>query len=138
MVLATEQQTLRAEHVVDNRLYVDPHAFELERERIFERCWSFYCHESEVAQPGQYLTREVAGNPIVVVRNTTGALRAFYNTCRHRGALVADQPQGRCATLRCRYHWWNYSLDGELLNVPGPEAYEPSGWRREDFGLVPV
>jgi phenylpropionate dioxygenase-like ring-hydroxylating dioxygenase large terminal subunit len=125
-------------HLVDNRLYTDPRAFELERERIFERVWNFYCHESEIARPGQYLAKEIAGAPLFVVRNAQGGLRAFYNTCRHRGSMVVDQPCGRAASLRCRYHWWTYSLDGDLLSVPGPEAYEPSGWRREDYGLVPV
>lgn len=125
-------------HLVDNRLYTDPHAFDLEHERIFERVWNFYCHESELAQPGQYLAKTVAGAPLLVVRNARGALRAYYNTCRHRGSLVADQPCGRTASFRCRYHWWSYSLDGALLSVPGPEAYEPSGWCKDDYGLVAV
>jgi methanesulfonate monooxygenase subunit alpha len=125
-------------HHVDNRLYTDPRAFDLERERIFERVWTFYCHESEVALPGQFLARDVAGSPILLVRNARGELRAFYNTCRHRGSLVADQPCGRAASFRCRYHWWTYSLDGDLLSVPGPEAYDPSDWRKEEYGLVPV
>ncbi len=138
MVLAPgRQQGIDVLHLVDNRLYTDPRAFELERERIFERVWNFYCHESEVARPGEYLTRDVAGNPLVVVRNARGELRAYYNTCRHRGALVLDQERGRCATIRCRYHWWTYSLDGDLLSVPGPEAYGPE-WCKDDFGLVPV
>ncbi|HEY7062862.1 MAG TPA: aromatic ring-hydroxylating dioxygenase subunit alpha [Chloroflexota bacterium] len=138
-MLAAERRVRTDEtHFVDNRLYTDPRAFDLERERIFERVWVFYCHESEVALPGQYLARDVAGSPVVVVRNAHGELRAFYNTCRHRGAMVADQQCGRAATLRCRYHWWTYSLDGDLLSVPGPEAYEPSAWRKEDYGLVPV
>jgi methanesulfonate monooxygenase large subunit len=138
-MLATERPVRpQATHHVDNRLYTDPRAFELERERIFERVWTFYCHESEIALPGQYLAKDVAGSPVVVLRNAHGELRAFYNTCRHRGSIVADQPCGRAASFRCRYHWWTYSLDGDLLSVPGPEAYEPSGWRKEDYGLVPV
>jgi phenylpropionate dioxygenase-like ring-hydroxylating dioxygenase large terminal subunit len=138
MLAAERRVGTDATHFVDNRLYTDPRAFELERARIFERVWTFYCHESEVALPGQYLAKDVASSPVMVVRNARGELRAFYNTCRHRGAMVADQPCGRAATLRCRYHWWTYSLDGDLLSVPGPEAYEPSAWRKEDYGLVPV
>jgi len=127
-VAANAQPGVDRRHLVDNRLYTDPRAFALERERIFERVWTFYCHESELAQPGQYLAREIAGAPLLVVRNVRGALRGFYNTCRHRGSLVADQPCGRTASFRCRYHWWTYSLDGALLGVPGPAAYAPSGW----------
>src|SRR5215510_10549879 len=104
-VAAHAQPGVDRRHLVDNRLYTEPRAFERERERIFERLWSFYCHESELAQPGQYLAREVAGAPLLVVRNAQGALHAFYNTCRHRGSLVADQPCGRTASFRCRYHW---------------------------------
>src|SRR5437588_2384677 len=103
MVLEAEQkQEISARHLVDNRLYTDPRAFELERERIFERVWSFYCHESEIPQPGQYLAKAIAGTPLFVVRNAQRELRAFYNTCRHRGAMVADPPCGRTATFRCR------------------------------------
>jgi phenylpropionate dioxygenase-like ring-hydroxylating dioxygenase large terminal subunit len=139
MALTTDvQQRVDRLFLVDNTLYTDPRAFELERERIFERVWNFYCHESEIPQPGQYLAKEIAGSTLFVVRNAQRELRAFYNTCRHRGSMVADQPRGRTATFRCRYHWWTYSLDGELLSVPGPEAYEPSGWWKADYGLVPV
>lgn len=124
-------------HLVDNRLYTDPRAFALEQERIFGRVWHFVCHTSEIALPGQFVTREVADNPLVVTRDASGELHAFYNTCRHRGALVVAEECGRAATLRCPYHWWTYALDGDLLSVPGPEAYG-SGWRKEDWGLAPV
>jgi methanesulfonate monooxygenase large subunit len=137
VLTADAKPAINALHLVDNRLYTEPRVFELERERIFERAWIFCCHESEVALPGQFLTRDVAGSPILVVRDAAGAVRGFWNTCRHRGALVAAEPRGRCATFRCRYHWWTYSLDGALLSVPGPEAYGPE-WCKEDFGLVPV
>ncbi len=122
--------------IVANRVYYDPAIYAAEVEKIFGRCWQLVCHESEVAQPGRYLTTRVADSPVVIVRGKDGKLRAFYNTCRHRGSRVVLDECGEAASLRCPYHFWVYSLEGELIGVPGEEAYAGSGFRKEDFPLV--
>ena len=122
--------------VVDNRVYYDPAVYEAEVERIFGRVWQLVCHESEVAEPGQFLSARIAGSPIVLVRGNDRRLRAFYNTCRHRGARVVMESCGQAASLRCPYHFWVYSVEGELIGVPGEEAYDGSGFRKADFPLV--
>src|SRR5207302_6692213 len=78
----------------------------LERERIFDRCWLYVGHESELAQPGDYRRRTVAGRPLFLVRGRDRRVRAFYNTCRHRGALVCRQDRGTAQQFQCFYHAW--------------------------------
>ncbi len=113
-------------------------AFEHERERIWWRVWIFVCHESELPSPGHYLTTEVAGDPLIVVRTLAGSLAAYHNVCRHRGCLVVAEPAGTCARFQCPYHHWTYSLDGALVGVPGEHAYAGTGFTRERFGLLPA
>lgn len=122
--------------VVANRVYYDPAIYEAEVERIFGRVWQLVCHESEVAEPGRFLATRVADSPIVVVRGEDRKLRAFYNTCRHRGARVVMEDCGAATSLRCPYHFWVYNLEGELIGIPGEEAYRGSGFRKGDFPLV--
>ena len=126
--------------IVHNDAYT-AEAFELEKEHIFRKLWSFVCHESEIREPGQFITKVVADEPILVTRDEDGRLQAFYNVCRHRGSIVAPEEKGQCKTFRCPYHWWTYSLKGELLGVPGIEAYEDhndGAFSREDYPLVPI
>jgi len=122
---------------VHNSVY-SPTAFEWERERIFRRAWIFVCHVSELPAVGSFVTRQVAGDPIIVVRTSADQIRAFHNVCRHRGSLVVNQSTGTARGFQCPYHHWTYSLEGALLAIPGEDAYEGSGFTREQAGLVPV
>ncbi len=124
-------------HIVHNSVY-SPHAFALEQERLLRRVWTFVCHASELPDNGHFITREVAGDPIVVVRTGADTFRAFHNVCRHRGSLIVTEPAGACKGFQCGYHHWTYSLEGALIAVPGEQAYDGTGFRKEDFGLVPV
>jgi p-cumate 2,3-dioxygenase subunit alpha len=126
------------ERIVDNRVYHDPEVFELERERIFERIWLPIGHESELREPGDFLSTRVVGSEILVTRADDGQLHAFYNVCRHRGALVVMEERGHAACLRCPYHFWAYRLDGSLMSIPGEEAYDGTGFDKDRVGLVPV
>jgi phenylpropionate dioxygenase-like ring-hydroxylating dioxygenase large terminal subunit len=127
---------LARDRVVDNRVYVDDRVYARELQRIFEKVWIFVAHESEVAETGDYVTATVAENPIIVCRDRGGQLRAYYNTCRHRGSLVVLDDAGHCNTFRCPYHFWTYGLDGALCGVPGEESYDGTGFDRDKFGLV--
>lgn len=127
---------LDRDQVVHNSVYLDPKIFEAEQERLFGRAWNLVGHECELPNPGDYFTRDLAGSPMIITRDHDGDLRALYNTCRHRGSLVASQERGHCKTLLCPYHNWNYALDGRLLGVPGIESFEGTGFTKEDYGLV--
>lgn len=122
---------------VHNSVY-SAKAFGLETDRLLRRVWTFVCHVSDLPGVGDFLTRQVAGDPVIVVRTGPEAIRAFHNVCRHRGSLVVPQQSGTRQLFQCGYHHWTYSLEGELVTVPGEAAYEGSGFSKADFGLVPV
>jgi phenylpropionate dioxygenase-like ring-hydroxylating dioxygenase large terminal subunit len=101
--------------------YTDPDVLARERERLFARSWQYAGHTAGLAEAGSYLTLRVGDVPLVVVRDGEGALAAFVNVCRHRGAEVVAGA-GRSTTLQCHYHAWTYGLDGVLRAAPRSEA----------------
>lgn len=111
-------------------VYRDRRFYQLELERVLLPAWQIVCHESDLAQPGDYQCLDVFGRPIVVVRGDDGALHALYNVCRHRAARLLDGDEltgrGHCPRGRivCPYHGWTYGLDGRLLGVPRAAAYD--------------
>ena len=116
---------------VNRRVFTDPDILALERRRVFEQCWIYAGHESEIPQPGDFRSRTVAGRPVILVRGGDGQVRVILNTCTHRGALVCLQPLGNTKSFQCPYHAWTFSNQGELIGVPGEEAYSPAFDRRE-------
>ena len=99
--------------------------FQQEREKIFDRCWIYLGHESEVENPGDYRRRTIAGRPLFFARGKDRQVRVFLNTCPHRGALICRRDEGNAEVLQCFYHAWSFNTDGELIGVPGEEAYGP-------------
>jgi Rieske 2Fe-2S family protein len=121
---------------LDARFYRDPALAELEQERIFERTWQFAAHVSELAEPGRYLTTSAGSQPVLLLRDQDGAIRAFRNVCRHRGSRLLSG-SGDCGkAIRCRYHGWTYRLDGALIGVP--ESRSIAGLDKSALGLFPV
>ncbi len=90
---------------------------------IFNKCWIYVGHSSELKKPGDFHTRRVAGRPLIFARDAKGEVRCFFNTCRHRGALVCTERNGNRRRFNCVYHGWIYNNTGELARVPGDEAY---------------
>src|SRR5215470_14925145 len=117
------------------RLYFDPETFVEEREKIFAGTWQVVGHVLQVAKPGDYFTTEVAGEPLLFVRDSAGEVRGFYNVCRHRAGPPAEGCGSR-KVFRCAYHGWTYNLEGQLLNAPEFEGAD--SFRPEDFRLAPV
>jgi choline monooxygenase len=121
---------------LDARFYRDPGIAALEQERIFERSWQFAAHISELEEPGTYLTTSAGTQPVLVLRDQEGELRAFRNVCRHRGSRLLSG-SGECGkAIRCRYHGWTYRLDGDLIGVP--EARSIAGLDKSALGLFPA
>lgn len=116
--------------------YFDEGIAQLEREKVFGSTWQFVGRTDQVAKPGGFLTTEIAGELILVVRGSDSQLRAFFNVCRHHAAAVAIQPQGHAGQFRCPYHGWTYGLEGQLKGVP--EFDGVSNFDRAANGLVPV
>ncbi|MCC5871414.1 MAG: aromatic ring-hydroxylating dioxygenase subunit alpha [Gammaproteobacteria bacterium] len=111
--------------------------FDLEIDHVFRKSWVMAGHVEEVAEPGSYKRFDkLLGTPIIIVRDHEGVIRAFYNTCRHRGAPVVKDDSGRCNVLRCQYHSWAYDLSGRLVNVP--DEHDFVDLDKSARGLLPV
>ena len=115
--------------------YSDPAVLRLERERIFRRSWQYAGRTEQAGEPGGFFTCDLAGIPIVVVRDQEGGLRAFLNVCRHRGSLVCEG-EGKRSSLQCPYHAWTYGLDGSLRAAPRSDRIP--GFDKDALSLVPV
>ncbi len=100
--------------------YYAPEVFELDRERIFFREWMFVARADEAPEPGDFVTVDVAGESLIVVRGSDGELRAFHNVCRHRGSRICDaETHGHAkGAIKCPYHAWSYAYDGRLIGTP--------------------
>jgi p-cumate 2,3-dioxygenase subunit alpha len=103
----------------------------LEKQRVFEQCWIYAGHESEIPSPGDFRARHVAGRPVILTRGSDGEVRVLLNTCTHRGALVCRQPSGNTKSFQCPYHAWTFNNHGELIGIPGEDAYSAAFDRRE-------
>jgi phenylpropionate dioxygenase-like ring-hydroxylating dioxygenase large terminal subunit len=97
--------------------YVDREFLELERRNLWKRSWLYACHMDELPQPGSFVLWKKTGSPVVIVRGKDDTIRAFYNTCRHRGGPLVKQPHGKVDGFVCGYHGWSYALDGRLINL---------------------
>lgn len=111
-----------------------PAVYELEYRRIFEKCWLYLGHESEIPRPGDFLTRVLAGRPLILCRDQEGNLQVLINSCMHRGAEVCRDARGNTKTFRCFYHAWTYDTSGALVAVPDAEGY-PRSFRQDELGL---
>ena len=116
--------------------YTDPNILELERQTVFSRPWQFAGRAEQVHAPGQFITYEVAGEPIVIVRGNDSVLRGFFNVCRHHAAAVVTKCEGKAEHLRCPYHGWTYDLGGNLIHTP--EFAGVANFDRSINSLVPV
>lgn len=99
------------------QVYHDPRLLELERETLFHGAWICVGRADQFAEPGCYEAFDIGGEPVLVVADAAGAVRAFANVCRHRGALLV-QGAGRSQRLVCPYHAWTYAMDGRLVAAP--------------------
>ena len=116
--------------------YIDPRISHLERRAVFGRSWQMVGRAEQVREPGKYITSEVGGEPILVVRGNDSSLRGFFNVCRHHAASVMNDLEGTANKLRCPYHGWTYSLEGELKGAP--DFAEVCNFDRAAMGLVPM
>lgn len=131
---------------LESKFYTDPAILDLEKSRIFLRTWQMVgtlstpCGEVNgsprtIADPETFFTTDVVGEPVVIVRDKQGALRAFSNVCRHRAGPIA-QGSGCKNVFRCGYHGWTYTLDGRLIGTPDVDGVE--FFDRSTMGMVPL
>jgi choline monooxygenase len=121
--------------------YTDPDFLALEQELVFRRNWISVAFGHDIPEPGDAMPIDAAGVPLILARDRDGAVRAFHNVCRHRGAAILAAPVKGQPTLRCPYHAWAYGLDGRLRATPlwdGKRVTPRDALDREALGLKPV
>lgn len=116
--------------LVPRRNFTDRAVFEREYAAIFDRCWLYLGHASELSEAGSFLTRTVARRPILFTRDKDGEFRAMINACPHRGALVCRERKGKSRAFMCMYHGWTFGADGHLMTLPGSSGY-PEGFKTD-------
>ncbi len=116
--------------LVPRRAFTNREIFEKEYAAIFDRCWLYLGHASELPEPGSFLTRTVARRPILFNRDKSGEFNALFNACPHRGALVCRERNGKSPAFMCMYHGWTFGADGHLMTLPGASGY-PEGFKTD-------
>jgi phenylpropionate dioxygenase-like ring-hydroxylating dioxygenase large terminal subunit len=116
--------------------YVSEDVYELEQRHVWGRAWLFAGHESELAEPGAFTLFTKTTAPLVIVRGHDGVIRAFYNSCRHRGAPVVRETCGTAKRLTCLYHSWSYDTQGRLRAIPDARNFVDAD--EDELGLVRV
>ncbi len=124
----------RPKHALEQPFYRDPEIFQLDLEQIWYRDWLFAVPACELPKAGSYVTHKVGDYRVVIVRGADGTIRAFHNTCRHRGSIICKASKGVAPKLVCPYHQWTYELDGRLLWARDMDA----GFDASAHGLRPV
>ena len=115
-------------------LYTSPSILEQERERVFARGWNCVGRADRLKGPGDYFLASIAGESIIVLRDKTGALRAFFNICRHRGTRICREASGHFhESIQCAYHAWTYGIDGRLVGAPTMQDVE--GFDKTQYSL---
>lgn len=114
--------------------YSEEAFFELDLKHTFARNWIFVALSCEVPNPGDWITVEIGRDSIIILRDNDRGIRAFHNSCRHRGSRICLEHQGKSKRLVCPYHQWTYDLSGELIRT----RYMEGDFDRSEFGLKPV
>lgn len=121
-------------HSLEQPFYVSPDVYQIDLENIFYREWLYAIPACQLTKTGSYATMRIGAYEVVMVKGRDGVIRAFHNSCRHRGSMLCKSREGQVAKLVCPYHQWTYDLDGKLVwaSNMGPD-FDPS-----KHGLKPV
>lgn len=108
---------------VNRETMIDSAVLMQEQKKIFDTCWLYVGHESELKKPNSFKTRKLAGRPIVFARDAEGEIRVWLNSCPHRGAMICREPEGNARFMTCFYHGWTFNIAGEQVSMTGDQAY---------------
>ena len=118
------------------KYFVRPETFAAEQKKIFSKHWLLVGHQSQIANAGDYFIKDVAGESLIVIRDSKFEIRAFFNVCRHRGSRLKEDACGHSSMIQCPYHAWTYGLDGRLIGAPHMD--EVPGFDKTDYPLHAV
>lgn len=134
MLQRTTESYRQGARALPRECYTSNDILAAEQERIFAAHWNCVGRASRLAHPGDYLVRSIAGESIIVVRGQDGAIRAFFNVCRHRGTRLCSEESGRFGqVIQCPYHAWTYTTEGALVGAP--HMHEVAGFEKADYPL---
>jgi p-cumate 2,3-dioxygenase alpha subunit len=128
----------RGRFKVARRSFVDPEILREEYRTIFDKCWLYVAHESELSKAGDFVSRVVGKRGLLVTRDANDHINAFFNTCPHRGAQVCRERKGNAKAFQCFYHGWVFGSDGALKAQPGKDCYADDFNGDGSANLVPV
>lgn len=132
-ILTTPEMVVedRARHLfrVSRHAFTDETVLEAERRGIFDRCWLYVGHGSEIANNCDFVTRNVGGRELIFNRDRAGVVRAFLNTCPHRGAMVVREKKGNALSFRCFYHGWSFNVNGRFAS-----RFDEGNYGKEHYG----
>jgi len=132
--LKTIESYRQGARTLPGRYYTAPEVFSEEQERIFARHWICVGRAAALSAPGDYVVVQIAGESIIVLRDQSGEIRAYYNVCRHRGTRLCEATSGKLSeTIQCPYHAWTYALDGRLIGAP--HMNEVEGFDKKAYPL---
>lgn len=134
-------RALVRDDAVHRDVYIDPEIFRLEMERLWARTWIYVGHTSQVPNPGDYITCDIATTPVLMIRQPDGGVRVLRNRCAHKGAkLVADWSGNAGRFIRCPYHNWSYRTDGSIAAIPLRQGYDGTAFAQCEAvrGLRPL
>ena len=123
---------------VDRVIFSDEEIFERELELIFGRAWNFLCHEGQIPKAGDFFETPIGRDNVLTVRQKDGSIRAFLNTCSHKGNAVCRAEEGNTKAFMCTYHGWSYDLAGNLIGVPEADHFYKGELDKSLYGLVQV
>jgi benzoate/toluate 1,2-dioxygenase alpha subunit len=115
--------------------YRSPEIFQAEMRRIWATTWLYLGHVSELPKPGDFKTRVLGGRPLIFCRDSAGEIRAFFNSCPHRGTVLCRDNEGTSKRFQCFYHAWTFNNDGSVAAIPGEDAYPAETGFRDSMRL---
>ena len=125
---------LAGAHTLPGRYFTSPEIYAEETAKIFLQRWLCVGRESQIARPGDYFLQQVGKESVIILRDRSDRIRAFYNVCRHRGTRLCEEYKGQFSgTIQCPYHAWTYTTDGRLIGAP--QMQDVPGFDKREHSL---
>lgn len=123
---------------LSGHVFTDADIYEQELEKVWKRAWNFLAHDTMIPKKGNFLQNYIGEDPVMIVRQKDGTVKAWLNQCRHRGMRICRVDKGTAKAFTCTFHGWSYGLDGSLIQVPRQDSSYPKSFDRADYPARPV